>query len=486
MKKEIEVIETEKEVKDIKNQCPNCGARELHYDIKLKKITCSFCNSTFEGKELNIDNDIEKLDKEKIGSGAKDIDKNFKDIITYRCPGCGAEVIINTKESTQAKCHWCQGILTINERIENGTVPDAILPFTLTKEEAMNLIEQYLSNRKFFADKTFKDNFKSDNTQGIYFPYLLHDVNAHCIFIGTAEEETRRYEEEDTFDKEKKTTYYDANVYDISREFDIAIDDLTIETIYNNKTEDNQITDNIINAILPFDTKNCITFESKYLVGYHSENRNLNIKDMKNKLNEEVKDIARNNIKNTLKKYDRGVNWTTEEVQTKGTQSITAYLPIWLYSYQEVKNNKKILHYIAVNGRTKKVVGSVPINKPKLIITSSLLGVPGTIFLINNIIDVRTTIGFSSILMTNGIFIILLIILPVLLFYNIKYNKYSNKNARHYYEKETKNEISNMQMKDKYIKERTRLTSSSISGENSNRVKGIYTKIDNQDEQSED
>ena len=42
----------------------------------------------------------------------------------------------------------------------------------------------------------------------------------------------------------------------------------------------------------------------------------------------------------TLKQYDRGVCWEEERLEVKGSQWKAAYLPVWLYSYQEVKNEK--------------------------------------------------------------------------------------------------------------------------------------------------
>ena len=43
----------------------------------------------------------------------------------------------------------------------------------------------------------------------------------------------------------------------------------------------------------------------------------------------------------TLAKYDRGVEWSSEQMIIKGQQWKAAYLPVWLYSYQEVKKDKQ-------------------------------------------------------------------------------------------------------------------------------------------------
>ena len=44
--------------------------------------------------------------------------------MTFKCTGCGAEVVIDTNHSTQARCHWCRNKLSMNQQVPNGAVPD--------------------------------------------------------------------------------------------------------------------------------------------------------------------------------------------------------------------------------------------------------------------------------------------------------------------------------------------------------------------------
>ena len=67
---------------------------------------------------------------------------------------------------------------------------------------------------------------------------------------------------------------------------------------------------------------------------------------MKNTAYEQSKDIARYSCNDTLDLYDRCVCWDTENLDIKGEQWTSAYLLVWLYSYLEVKGNKKLLHYV--------------------------------------------------------------------------------------------------------------------------------------------
>lgn len=46
---------------------------------------------------------LTQLEGEIVGSGAKDIDTEADNVITLKCSSCGAEVVIDTAETTQAR-----------------------------------------------------------------------------------------------------------------------------------------------------------------------------------------------------------------------------------------------------------------------------------------------------------------------------------------------------------------------------------------------
>ena len=464
IQKEDIIIHTEAGLKDGRLGCPNCGAPDIKYSEKRGKLYCSYCNSTFDGKTLDgVLNDLSNLEGNRIGSGARNIKADAKDIITLACGSCGAEIVIDTKTSTQARCHWCRSVLSINSRIENGAVPDAILPFKIQKDEAKKEIEKFVGKRQFYALPAFKKEFTTENIMGVYFPYMLIDAKAHGNFYGQGEHQTRRY-------TSNKRTYYDAKLYHVGRDFDITIDNLTVESNKDrlDKTKESK-TNNIINSIMPFDVENCIKFQSNYLVGYTSEKRDINIDELKPKVDKQLNDVVRHAINKDLNYYDRGIKWSHESVDLIGTQWIAAYLPVWLYSYYENKNGKQVLHYVAVNARTKETMGSVPINKAKL-------------FLISAIIELFSVfIGLSIFLNSEGdeapIVILIFLFMSGFIYHKVMTSKYRNKKARHTYEKETKTMMTNIKREDHYIQDRKRLSSRRMVGANNTRLDGDNVHI---------
>lgn len=451
------VIKTDSGAKDGQNKCPKCGATDISINTKSGKLRCNFCRHEFEPENLDaMEKDISKIEGQIVGSGATDIIADTNDMVTLKCSSCGAEVVIDTAQATQARCHWCRNTLSVNQQIPNGAVPDTILPFSVSKKEAKDLIEEFVGKRKTYAHPKFRKEFTTDNVMGVYLPYMIVDSNAHVDLKGQGEVETRRWTEKHG---DSKKTYYDADLYNIEREFDLTIEGLTVESSKDKLEKSSKSkTNNIINSIMPFDTENCVKWDANYIKGYTSEKRDINVEELKKIVEVQSKDIARFAANDTITKYDRGVRWDSENLEIKGQQWKSAYLPVWLYSYQQKKGEKSLLHYVAVNARTKETMGSVPIHKPKLFLISLLVELLG---ILATIITQSDDNDWSSLFLCSGV-----------IYYLVIYSIYRNAEARHNHETETKRNMSNLREDDTFVKKRTRIDEPEIEGANNKEVKG--------------
>lgn len=451
------IIKTDIDAKDGQNKCPKCGATDISLNSKTGKLRCNFCRHQFEPEKLEtMEKDISKLEGEVLGSGATDIIADVKDILTFKCSSCGAEVVIDTSSQASARCHWCRNTLSVNQQIPNGAIPDTVLPFKVSKADAKKEIENFVGKRKFYAHPQFRKEFTTDNIMGVYLPYMIVDANTHISLTGQGEHEVNRYTEKIG---DRTITYYDADLYEVERDFDLTIEGLTIESSKDKlDTNSSNRTNNIINSIMPFDTENCVKWDANYIKGYTSEKRDTNVDDLKGIVEAQSKDIARFAANETLEDYDRGVRWDNENLKLKGQQWKAAYLPIWLYSYQEEKKDKKLLHYVAVNARTKKTMGSVPIHMPKLLLVSFFVELAGLIAMLFTYSDDN---NWPWLFLLSGV-----------VYYLIIYGKYRNSGARHSHEKDTKTNISNLNKTDKLVRREKRLSNSRMEGANNTRVDG--------------
>ena len=364
------------ELKNGLNRCPKCGSTEIRQKSGTDLLICMYCRHQWHGvrveEEFALGEGIDQLKGTVISSGAQNIAADAASLMSFKCAGCGAEVVVNTESAMTARCHWCRHVFGVNEQVSNGAVPDAVLPFHIKKADAVARISQFVGKRRMFALKAFKEQFTPENVISVYLPYMVIDSKASVDVAGKAEIETRSYTQGS--DK-NKTTYYDADVYQVQRHVDLTVDDLTLESSTARGNFDTRAnTNNIINAILPFDTKNAVKWNASYLVGVTSEKRNQDVEHLRPRLEDQLLSIARAQVASSMGRYNRGVRWEQERLDVHGTRWVAMYLPVWLYSYQQPGSKGGLLHYIAVNGRTGETMGSVPVQQGKLILAALTVG----------------------------------------------------------------------------------------------------------------
>ncbi len=364
------------ELKDGINRCPKCGSTDIRQKPGSDELICLYCRNQWHAErveeEFGLGEGIDRLEGTVIASGARDIAADAANLMTFKCGGCGAEVTVNTENAMTARCHWCRHVLGVNEQIANGAVPDAVLPFHIKKDDAVARIRQFVDKRRLFALKAFKEEFTPENVLGVYLPYMIVDGNASADVTGQGEVQTRRYTRGSG---DKETTYYDADVYQLGRHVDFTVDDLPLESsIERGNLDTRSNTNNIINTILPFDTKNALKWNASYLEGFSSEKRDRDVEQLRPHLEDELLSIARAQVEESVDRYDRGVRWEHERLSVHGTRWVSMYLPIWLYSYHQPGPNGGVLHYIAVNGRTGETMGSVPVQQWKLLMAALTVG----------------------------------------------------------------------------------------------------------------
>lgn len=448
MEEDINIIDTGEGAKDGQTKCPKCGATDISLNTGTGMLRCNFCRHTFKPESLDdMATGVGDLEGDQVGSGAADIDESAEQTVTLKCTSCGAEVVIDLNESSQARCHWCRNMLSINSKVPNGTVPDVVLPFKMKKQEAEQKIAEYVGKRKFFANKTFKAEFNTNNVMGVYFPYMLVDMKGHATFDGVGEVETGSYTRH--IDDDNTETIFKVESYNVHRECDVEIDDLTVESNSRRETgSDKSETNNIINAILPFDTENCVKYDANYLKGFSSEKRDVNRSDLQPVVDSQEQEAIKFALNDSIKKYDRGVRWDNVNVDKKGEKWLAAYLPVWLYSYvQNAGQPNALTHFVAVNARTAETVGSVPINKGRMWPISILVGV--IVAAIAGLLVTRNAAPDD--LGKNIIIIVAAGLISFLICYFAIYGRYRNAGARHHFESETKINVSSITEDDSFL-----------------------------------
>lgn len=379
------VVRTGGEGSDGIVRCERCGASEASLNVATGMLRCGFCRYEWRTENAlttyDLDGAVGDLSGVVVGSGTADVTADAA--VTLRCTACGADVVIDSTAGVQARCHWCRHTLSLTEQVPNGAVPDMVLPFSVPKADAVQRVAEFVGKRRFFAHRRFRAEFTPENVMGVYLPYMVVDVNTHARVTGEGEHQTRSYtvQVRNAQGETRSERRYDADVYDVRRTFALHVDDLTVESSTERLDRDTARTsNNVINTIMPFDVVNGVRYDPRYLQGFTSERRDVDVAGLRGAVHDQVRDIARWRADETIGFYDRGVRWDTTDLDVHGERWVSAYLPVWLYSYlEEKKDGSTLLHYVAVNGRTGETMGSVPVNKRRLLTVSAVVQAVATV-----------------------------------------------------------------------------------------------------------
>jgi ribosomal protein S27E len=341
-------------------ECPGCGSSDIQLNPATGQLHCNMCGREWPGRPNTLDVDVRQLTGVRLGAGAQAIVAG-PELMTFKCPQCGAEVVVDTREAPQAQCHWCNSILSVNDQIPNGAVPDVVLPFRLTREQAFAQLNGYVRQYRTFADEQFIAGFTPQAITGVYLPYMVVDVNGHATLKGEAGIITK------THDNENHRTY-DVDFYQVERDFDLLINDMTVESQGAYLSIDTRTSArNVIDAVMPFPTGQAVAFDACFLRGFNSERRDMDVNALGQPVLAEIKDIARLKMVPSLAPYTYGTRWDNEDLWARGQLWKTAYLPVWLYAFRSPTANKgkPMTLYVACNGVTGKTTGAIPISAKK-------------------------------------------------------------------------------------------------------------------------
>ena len=118
-------------------RCTSCGA-PADYNIRTGKYACSYCGGKVEiGEAQEQQRGFRELRK-----------KNMQESLGhYRlqrasCTGCGAEIVFEENEALTS-CAFCGRALVRREYLNSADLPELVIPFRLTKEEAQERLREW-------------------------------------------------------------------------------------------------------------------------------------------------------------------------------------------------------------------------------------------------------------------------------------------------------------------------------------------------------
>lgn len=308
-------------------KCPNCGG-DMEFDSQSGMLSCCSC-----GRK----DDIEGFSEEFITTAFSEDEAK-----EYHCKNCGA-ILMTEAETTATTCSFCGAGVVLKDRLSGNMVPAKIVPFSISKEEAMKAFRSWCKKGRL-TPKGFMTADRIKGIAGMYVPFWLYDLNskvqvdAQCTKVST-------YESGDYVCTETK--YY--NVYR-----DINIDYVKVPVDASKK-----MNDEIMDKLEPYNSLK--DFKTPYLAGYVAEKYNFDDKELLPRAKSKIENYIESYIRSTTMEYT-SVNYRSKQIDISQKQACYTLFPVWMVYYDYDKSE----HTFAMNGQTGKVVGKPPISSAKV------------------------------------------------------------------------------------------------------------------------
>ena len=356
-------------------KCPNCDG-ELIFDPATQSYKCEYCVSTFTQEELD-NMEREESTEKKLGAssgymgemhdgGVDAVDargqsaatESQADAVMYTCPSCGAEII--TDATTAATfCYYCHNPVILGGRLSGEFLPDKIIPFEITKEQAIQKFLEYVGKKKFIP-RAFFSKQQIESITGVYFPYWNYSADVENML----QAEARNVRSWTTGDIRYTQTKY----YHVSRHGTVSLTNMTENALQKANAE-------LARGVMPYNFERMQDFNMGYLSGFMAEKRDIEKESLENQMQELAKKYTDTMMRDTIK-YS-SVHVENSQMRFRGEDWAYCLLPVWTITY---KGRDGKIYYYSMNGQTGEVCGKLPVDHKKLALVSS--GVSVAIFIL--------------------------------------------------------------------------------------------------------
>ena len=333
-------------------KCPSCGAY-LAFNPDTQRWKCDFCGADFDEKTLLAKAD-EYARQARQAPEKPQAQPDGSSQVIYHCPSCGSEII--TDETTVAtSCYYCHNPVVLQGKLTADMTPDLVLPFTISKEKALEKFQSWLKSKRFIP-RSFGGK-RAEEMSGVYYPHFVTE----CEMDGSFEGEGRNISVADTPEYTVTSTRH----YAVRRRGDVHFHHVMRPALQSTNRK-------LSDGIHPFPLDDLVPFSSAYLSGFLAERRDLDEQTATADVAKELEGYLEPLLTGDAH-YDSLSGHATGKLLKQSSQYVL--LPTWVLTY---KGGGKEPYYYVMNGRTGAVCGKLPIDKGRLTVAAVLVGAAAT------------------------------------------------------------------------------------------------------------
>ena len=247
-------------------------------------------------------------------------------------------------------------------RLSGEFRPDLIIPFKKTREQAVEGFNEWTGKKKKFLAKGFGSPESLAKMQAIYIPFWLTD----CRVDGRIKA--------DCFKTLSSIRKGDNIVYQEQKS--VVIREGSVDYAGVPADGSSRADDALMDSIEPFNYSELINFDMSYLAGHSAIRYDISGEQVMYRVQDRTFEDAEKLFTDSIKGYSR-VNVNEKEFSLNNVKRKNVMLPVWFMTYFY----KDKMYYYAMNGQTGKFGGTLPIDKLKLFLRSTVIPLAAVLIL---------------------------------------------------------------------------------------------------------
>ena len=343
-------------------KCPNCGA-PLSFLPGHAHVTCEYCNTELD--IATVENLFQKEQEKAALAAAAEESKwrteaaggewdtaEAETMKIQTCSSCGAE-LVSDGNTMATECAYCGSPNMIPSQFGGMLRPDFVIPFQKTKQDAIAALKEFYGAglRKYILPSAFTSENRIKEIQSMYVPFWLFDSKVRASATFRAENDSVRETSNEII---TETSHYSCE----------RSGSMTFERIPVDGSK--RMDDKYMESIEPFDYSALVPFSAAYFTGHIADKYDVDAETSVPRADKRVRESVIGVLESTVKGYDRcSLDGEASVIKEDGTVSY-AMAPVWILTTKH--QNKP--YTVMMNGQPGKVVGSVPIDRAKVLLYS--------------------------------------------------------------------------------------------------------------------
>ena len=350
-------------------KCPQCGAPQS-LQPGAESLVCAHC-----GFQVRIDapskpvheHDFLEARRRVRRGPATDVAKDSREV---QCKTCGARAITTQHAN---RCQFCDAPVVVEiAATPDAILPDAVLPFTIEKNDATKRFQKWLSSR-WFAPGDLTRRARKDGMDGVYVPYWSYDSDTTTRYTGArgehyyVEESYRDSQGKEQTRRVRKTRWYPA-----SGTVHVRFDDVLVSASKGMPRKR-------LAQLEPWQVAECKPFDGAYLAGFVAERYSLDLEEGFTEAEQIMERAITTAVRRDIGGDEQRVH--NMDVRHKDVRFKHLLLPVWVSAF---KYDAKVFR-VVVNARTGAVAGDRPwsIWKIVLFVLAILAVIAGIVYLVH-------------------------------------------------------------------------------------------------------